>query len=218
MSGLRTAFRIVYLITCRPKLALFLGGITSLLLGSLGLFFGIRYVIGDFSKVDLNYPTADFNAIGDYTRVTGNTTSAWGCFYDNNNVCYYVIPKFDDNTEPTYIEQVLVVRIESADSNAWRKLSAATQKRFSHTGIEPATPVRVDGYAHEMNYALKDSAIAYLQSIGFTNADANKTLVPYVVYYDTANKYSTLSFGGVFALLMVICFVAWIAKGMNFRE
>lgn len=218
MSGLRTAFRIVYLITCRPKLALFLGGITSLLLGSLGLFFGVRYVIGDFSKVDLNYPTADFNAIGDYTRVTGNTTSAWGCFYDNNNVCYYVIPKFDDNIKPTYIEQVLVVRIESADSNAWRKLTAATQKMFSHTGIDPATPVRVDGYAHEMNYAVKDSAIAYLQSIGFTNADANKALVPYVVCYDTANKYSTLSFGGIFALLMIICFVAWIAKGMNFRE
>lgn len=218
MSGLRTAFRLVYLITCRPKLALFLGGITSLLLGSLGLFFGVRYLIGDFSKVDLNYPTADFNAIGDYTRVTGNTTSAWGCFYDSNNVCYYVIPKFDDNIKPTYIEQVLVVRIESADSNAWRKLTAATQKMFSHTGIDPATPVRVDGYAHEMNYAVKDSAIAYLQSIGFTNADANKALVPYVVCYDTANKYSTLSFGGIFALLMIICFVAWIAKGMNFRE
>lgn len=218
MSGLRTTFRIIYLITCKPKTALFIGAITSLILAGFGLFFGVRYLIGDFSKVDLNFPTADFNSIGDYTRITGSTNNAWGCFYDNNKTCYYIIPKFDDNNDPKNIVQVLVVRIESGDFNVWKNLSNSTKKRFSHVSVDLESPIHVDGYAHAMNPALYDYAIDYLQSVGFSHDDANKVLVPYVVTYDSANKYSTLTFGGIFAVLAIVCFFAWVAKGMNFRE
>ena len=215
--GLRTIFRLFYMIVRRPKQALFFGFITSLFLAIIGLFFGVQYVIGDFSKVDLNFPTADFNSIGNYTRISGSTSSAWGCFYINNE-CYYVIPKFDNNTDPTCIVQVLVVNIESQDASAWKALSASTKRRFTHTSVDPATPVRVDGYAHNMNDLLRGSSLEYLKSIGFTDADAEKLLVPYVVYYDMANKYSTLTFGGIMALISVVCLFVWIRKGMNFRD
>lgn len=215
--GMRGTFRLIYWIIRKPKQSAFVGFVTALLIAVAAIFFGSRYVIGDLSPVDLNYPTADFNAIADYTHITGSTYSAWGSFYINKT-CYYVIPKFDDNSDPKYIEQVLVVRIESKDSSAWKALSANTQKRFTHTSIDPATPVRMDAYAHNMNYEIHDNAIEYLKSIGFTNETAEKALIPYVVCYDSANKYSLLGMGGGAALISLICLFLWIKMGMNFRD
>lgn len=205
----RSFFRLIRLIIERPKEALLFGFITSFILAAIGLFFGSRFVIGDFSKVDLSFPNADYNSIGDYTRISGSTYSAWGSF-DVGKARFYVVPKFDNNSDPQYIEQALVVRLESKDSSAWYNLTSVTKKRFTHSASDPATPIHVDGYAHEMSNDLRESALQYLQSLGFSRADAEKTLVPYVVYYDMANKYSTLTFGGVCALLTIIFFFAWI--------
>ena len=213
----RGTFRLIYMIITRPREALLVGCITSFVLAVVGLFFGSRFVIGDFSKVDLSFPNADYNSIGDYTRISGSTYSAWG-YFDYGKARYYIVPKFDNNSDPQYIEQALVVRIESKDSSAWKALSANTQKRFTHTSIDPATPVRMDAYAHGMNYEIHDNAIEYLKSIGFTNETAEKALIPYVVCYDSANKYSLLGMGGGAALISLICLFLWIKMGMNFRD
>ena len=205
----RGTFRLIYMIITRPREALLVGCITSFVLAVVGLFFGFRFVIGDFSKVDLSFPNADYNSIGDYTRISGSTYSAWG-YFDYGKARYYIVPKFDNNSDPQYIEQALVVRIEPKDSSAWYKLTSVTKKRFTHSATEPATPIHVDGYAHTMGNDLRESALQYLQSLGFSRPDAEKTLVPNVVYYDMANKYSTLTFGGVCALLTIIFFFAWI--------
>ena len=103
----RGTFRLIYMIITRPREALLVGCITSFVLAVVGLFFGFRFVIGDFSKVDLSFPNADYNSIGDYTRISVSTYSAWG-YFDYGKARYYIVPKFDNNSDPQYIEQALV--------------------------------------------------------------------------------------------------------------
>ena len=218
---MRGLFRFISLAFRRPKLALFLSALTLLLVAAVMLVFGAQFIVGDLNKVDLNFPTYDLGSIKTYTRVSGYTTNAWGHFSirgSDGYLSYYLIPQFDNDTDPKSIKKMLVMRVDSEDVKTWNALTNYTQKRFAHTISSPPAPVHKDGYAYEMSYELREQALQYVQTCGFSYSEAQGVLVPYVLSNDSSNKYTMISGGAACALAAIVLFGIWFAKGANFRD
>ena len=219
--SLRSIFRGIWFFIERPKLAIFITGVLSVIPAAIFIFISVRYVLGNLSPVDLNSADCDFASITDYSRVSGNAYTAWGYFAiksDGEYLYYYLIPQFDDPADPKYFDKMLVVLIEPESRSFWNNATSATKKWYTHTAPKPTTPIKVDGYAHDMSPLVKGNAIEYLKECGFSYEAAEEVLVPYTVAYDTSSAYTSFSFGGGFALVSIVCFAIWIRKGMNFRD
>ena len=218
----RTLFRGIMFAIRRPRLALFITGVVLVIPAAIFIYMGVRYVIGDLNRVDLNSPDCDLASIENYNRVSGNTYKAWGSFYipasDGSKIYYYIVPQFDDDSDPQYIEKVLVVKVEPEYCTIWNTVSDHTKQWFSHLAQKPITPIQIDGYAHEMSGIQYSYAMDYLQNIGFSYSNAEKVLVPYFVADNSSALYTTFTAGGVFALISIICFGIWFALGANFRD
>ena len=219
---MRSPFRFIIFAIRRPKAALFAVALTLAFFAVFLLYFGFQYVIGDFNKVDLNFPTYDLGSVKQCSRVSGYTTNAWGHFSvrtsDSGYLSYYFIPQFDNDADPKSIKKMIVMRVDSEDVKAWNALSNYTQRRFVHTFSSPPEPMHIDGYAHAMPFELKEQAIAQLEKNGYSNAEANTVLVPYTISNDASTRNSLLSSGAACALAAIVCFVIWIGKGANFRD
>ena len=220
---MRGLIRFIFFAFRKPRMALFIGGMTFLFAAIFLLFFGIQYVIGDLNPVDLNYPTYDLGSVKMYSHVTGYTSNAWGHFTvkssDSDYIYYYFIPQFDNDAKPTTIKKMIVMRVASNDIKNWNALSDYTQKRFAHTISNVPEPMHVDGYAYEMAYEFREKCIQSLQKNGFSYAEAQEILVPYSIANDSkSSKYATLSGGGACVLIALFCFGVWISKGANFKD
>ena len=217
---MRGIIRLIYMFIRRPKEALFVTGIFLVFPAVILIYFGVRYAIGSTVPVDLNNRNCDFAQVTDYTHVSGYVYDSWGYFTipENKDRVFYVIPKFNDDTNPEYIEQALVIVVEKEDAKAWNSVTTATKLWFTRTSPKTGSPIKVDKYARSMGENVKSGAIGYLQSCGFSYEGADKVLVPYILSDDSSAMYKSFGFGIMSALLSLICFGIWIAKGANFRR
>ena len=176
--------------------------------------------MGSTVPVDLNNRNCDFTQVNNYTHVSGYVYDCWGYYTipENNSMNFYVIPKFNDDANPEYIEQVLVIAVEKEDAKAWNSVTTATKLWFTRSSPKTGSPIKVDKYARSMSDIIKNGAIGYLQSCGFSYEGADKVLVPYLLSDDSTAMYKSFGFGILSALLSLICFGVWIAKGANFRR
>ena len=217
---MRGIFRLIYMIIRRPKEALFVGGIFFIFPAVIFIYFGVRYAMGSIAPVDLNNRNSDFTQVTNYTHVSGYVYDCWGYFTipENQSMNFYVIPKFDDETNPKYIEQVLVIPVEREDAKAWNSVTTATKTWFTRSSPKTGSPVKIDKYARSMSEIIKSGAIGYLEECGFSYEGAEKVLIPYILSDESSSLYKSFSVGIVSALLSLICFGVWIAKGANFRR
>lgn len=218
--NMRGIIRLIYMFIRRPKEALFVTGIILVFPAVILIYFGVRYAMGSVAPVDLNNRNCDFTQVTDYTHVSGYVYDAWGHFTipENNSTCFYIIPKFNDDTNPEYIEKVLVIAVENEDSKAWNSVTNDTKRWFTRSSPKTGTPIKVDKYARSMGENVKNGALGYLQECGFSYEGADKVLVPYLLFDDSSAMYKSFGFGILSALLSLICFGIWIAKGANFRR
>ena len=217
---MRGIFRLIYLIIRRPKEALFIGGIFFIFPAVILIYFGVRYAMGSAVPVDLNKRDRDFTQVSDYTHVSGYVYDCWGYYTipENKTRNFYVIPKFNDDANPEYIEQVLVIVVDKEDAKSWNAVTSATKTWFTRSSPKTGSPIKIDRYARSMSVVVKNGAIGYLEQCGFSYEGAEKVLVPYILSEDSSAMYKTFSFGILSALLSLICFGVWIAKGANFRR
>ena len=217
---MRGIFRLIYLIIRRPKEALFVGGIFFIFPAVILIYFGVRYAMGSAVPVDLNKRDRDFTQVSDYTHVSGYVYDCWGYYTipENTTRNFYVIPKFNDDANPEYIEQVLVIVVDKEDAKSWNAVTSATKTWFTRSSPKTGSPIKIDRYARSMSDVVKNGAIGYLEQSGFSYEGAEKVLVPYILSEDSSAMYKTFSFGILSALLSLICFGVWIAKGANFRR
>ena len=132
---MRGIFRLIYLIIRRPKEALFIGGIFFIFPAVILIYFGVRYAMGSAVPVDLNKRDRDFTQVSDYTHVSGYVYDCWGYYTipENKTRNFYVIPKFNDDANPEYIEQVLVIVVDKEDAKSWNAVTSATKTWFTRS-------------------------------------------------------------------------------------